>query len=112
MKKFVVLYCAPVGSMDEMKKSTTPEQTEQQNAGWKTWMNAHKDDIVDMGAPVGKNLRVTSKGVDAVRNEIGGYTIVQAESQEAAAKMFMDNPMLLMAPAYIDVLEIMPMPGM
>lgn len=109
MKKFVALYMAPVGSMDEMMKSATPEQKEQQNKSWNTWMDAHKKDISDMGAPLGKNMRVTSKGVSAVRNEISGYTIVHAETHEAAAKIFMDNPMFKMEGTFVDVLEIMPM---
>jgi hypothetical protein len=110
MKKFLALYMAPVGSMDEMMKNTTPEMKEKQNAGWKTWMESKKAMIADMGAPVGKNMRATAAGVSAVRNEVGGYSIVQAETQEEAAKMFVDNPMLKGMPtAYVEVLEIMPM---
>lgn len=109
MKKFFALYMAPVGSMDEMMKNATPEMKEQQNQAWKTWMDAHKDAWADMGGPLGKNLRVTAGGVEAVRNEVGGYSIVQAETQEEAAKMFMDNPMMAMPGAYVEVLEIVPM---
>jgi hypothetical protein len=110
MKKFLALYMAPVGSMDEMMKDTTPEMKEKQNMAWKTWMEAKKAGIADMGAPVGKNMRAKASGIEAVRNEVGGYSIVQAETQEEAAKMFMDNPMLMGMPAaYVEVLEIMPM---
>ncbi len=110
MKKFLALYMAPVGSMDEMMKNMTPEMKEQQNASWKTWMEAKKDSMAEMGAPVGKNMRARASGVEAVRNEVGGYSIVQAETQEEAAKLFMDNPMLMGMPsAYVEVLEIMPM---
>jgi hypothetical protein len=109
MKKFLALYMAPVGSMDEMMKNATAEQKEAQNAAWKAWMELRKDAMAEMGAPVGKNLRVTSAGVEAVRNEVGGYSIVQAETQEEAAKLFMDNPMMAMPGTYVEVLEIMPM---
>ena len=48
-----------------------------------------------------------------VRNEMGGYSIVQADSHEAATKMFdKDFPHLKMPGAWIEVVEIMQIPGM
>jgi hypothetical protein len=47
----------------------------------------------------------------SARNDIGGYTIVQAESAEDAAALFgSDHPHLTMPGAWIDIVEIMPMP--
>jgi hypothetical protein len=42
---------------------------------------------------------------------IGGYSIVQAESHEAAAALFANSPHLTMPGATVEVMEIMPMPG-
>jgi len=49
-----------------------------------------------------------------MKNGIGGYSVVQAESQDVAAKLFgKDHPHLQMMPgAWVEVVEIMPMPGM
>jgi hypothetical protein len=44
---------------------------------------------------------------------VGGYSILQAESHDAAAKLFgKDHPHLQMPGAWIEIVEIMPMPGM
>jgi hypothetical protein len=48
-----------------------------------------------------------------VKNNVGGYSIVQAETHEAAAKLFgKDHPHLHMPGAWVEILEIMPLPGM
>ena len=46
--------------------------------------------------------------------QVGGYSIVQAQSHDVAAKMFgKDHPHLQMMPgAWIEIVEIMPMPEM
>ncbi len=109
MAKFLALYMAPVGAMDEMMKNTTKEERDAQMQGWQKWMDDKKSSIVDMGAPVGKNKRVTSAGVEDVRNEVGGYSLIEAASHDEAAALFRDNPMLEMPGAYVEVLECMPM---
>jgi hypothetical protein len=69
--------------------------------------------LVDGGAPLGKSKRVNAKGTSETKNDVGGYSIVQAESAEAATKMFgRDHPHFQMPVAWIDVVEIMPVPGM
>ena len=106
----MAIYMAPIAKMEEMMKRSTPESRKKEMESWTTWMEGKKGSLVDMGAPLGKSKRATAAGVTDVRNEIGGYTIVQAESHEAAAKLFMDNPMLVGMPeAHVEVLEIMPM---
>ena len=77
------------------------------------WMGDHKASLVDGGAPLGKSKRVNTKGTSETKNDVGGYSIVQAESAEAATKMFgRDHPHFQMPGAWIDVVEIMPVPGM
>src|SRR5262249_41237956 len=44
--------------------------------------------IVEGGAPLGKTKRVDSNGASNTKNEIGGYSVVQAESHDAATKIF------------------------
>ncbi|MBI4094173.1 hypothetical protein HY417_04365, partial [Candidatus Kaiserbacteria bacterium] len=103
---------APVASYDKMKeqmKNMTPEQKQAGMGRWKQWMDAHKADIVDQGAPVGPSKHVTKSGVSDTRNEIGGYMIVQAENAEKAAEIFKDAPHGDIENAAVDVMEMMPM---
>ncbi len=112
MSKFFVLYLAPLSAIDQMMTNPTPEQMKAGMDAWMTWMKSHQSELVDMGAPLGKTKRVTASGVSNVRNEVTGYTIVEAESHEAAAKMLEGHPHLNVAGAYIDVLAVTPIPGM
>jgi len=113
MKKFMVLYMASGPEFEKMMKNATPEQQKKGIDAWMKWMNANKTSIVEGGAPLGKTKRVDSNGVSNTKNEIGGYSVVQAESHDAATKIFgKDHPHLQMPGAWIEIVEIMPMPGM
>jgi hypothetical protein len=75
------------------------------------WMNANKTSLVEGGAPLGKTKRVDQSGTSNTKNEIGGYSVVQAESHDAATKIFgNDHPHLQMPGAWIEIIEIMPLP--
>ena len=63
----------------------------------------------DAGAPTGKNTEVSARGAVEKSNDIGGYSILQADSKEAAAAMLKDNPHLKMPGATVDLAEIVPM---
>jgi hypothetical protein len=114
VKKFMVLYKASSADFEKMMKSSTPEQQQKGMEAWGKWMQANQKSIVDGGAPLGKTKRVDQKGVSDAKNDIGGYSVVQADSPETAAKIFSGgHPHLQMMPgAWIEVTEIMPMPGM
>src|ERR1700744_5009148 len=99
MKKFMVLYMAPSAQFEQMMKTSTPEQQKKGMDAWMKWMNANKASLVDGGGPVGKTKRVDASGAKDARNDVGGYSIVQAHSHEAAAKLFgKDHPHLQMMP--------------
>jgi hypothetical protein len=113
MKKFLVLYMAKAADFEKMMKNATSDQQKKGMEAWMKWMGDHKASLVDGGAPLGKSKRVNAKGVSDTKNDVGGYSIVQAESAEAATKMFgRDHPHFQMPGAWIDVVEIMPVPGM
>ena len=57
MKKFLVLYKAPVASFEQWMKSSTPEQQKAGMEVWMAWGKKAAASIVDMGAPLGKSLR-------------------------------------------------------
>jgi hypothetical protein len=110
MKKFLVLYRAPMSSFEQVKKAT-PEQQKAGMDAWMTWSKTAGPAIVDIGAPLGKSLRVTKVGASPSTNDLGGFSIFQAESKEALAEKLKGHPHFMMVEGFIDVVEFMPMPG-
>ena len=112
MRKFMVLYMASKAELEKMMKNSTPEQQQKGMEAWMKWMNENKTSLVDGGAPLGKTKRVDSNGASDTKNEIGGYSVVQAETHDAATKMFgKEHPHLQVPGAWIEIVEIMPVPG-
>jgi hypothetical protein len=115
MKKFLVIYLAPVSVMEEWKK-TDPEkmkvEEEKMMGEWKKWTGNHSNIFTDMGAGVGKTKRVTGEGIADTKNEIMLYAIVEAESHDAAAKTFESHPHLRVPEASIEIMEIHPLSDM
>lgn len=113
MKKYLAVFVAPIEAYDKMKaeaKKKSPEERQKEMEEWKVWMENHKDDIADPGAPVGSARRVDESGtVTNVRNTIGGYMIIKAESAEAAAEVFKDAPHFGVAGGGVEVMEMMTM---
>lgn len=103
---------APVAELDKMMASMSPENAQAGMDAWMSWNTNNQASIVDMGQPLGKNKRVTMQGASDMRNDICGYTIVQAETHDAAAALFERHPHFEIPGAYIEVLECMTIPGM
>ncbi|MBI2409699.1 hypothetical protein HYV30_01505 [Candidatus Kaiserbacteria bacterium] len=113
MEKFLVLYKARAAEMEKMMRDTTPEEREKGMGEWNTWFETHKKEVAEMGAPLGEAKRVDPSGTTDGKNEIGGYSIVQAGSLDAAAKLFSrEHPHFSMPSAWIEVIQIMPTPEM
>ena len=111
MKKFLVLYKAPLESFQEMMKAT-PEQQKAGMEVWMAWSKKAAAAIVDMGAPLGKSLRVTTSGASPTTNDLGGYSIMQGESKEALSDTMNGHPHFMTPGGFIEIVELMPMPGM
>lgn len=90
----------------------TPEQQKAGMDAWMAWSKRAAASIVDLGAPLGKSLRVTKSGASPTTNELGGYSLLQAESKEALAEVLKEHPHFMTPDGTIEVVEIMPMPGM
>src|SRR5882672_7439010 len=111
MKKFLVLYKASAAAFEQMMKAT-PEQQKAGMDGWMAWSKKSASSIVDMGAPLGKSLKVTTGGAAPTTNDLGGYSILQAESKEALAETLKGHPHFMMPDGSIEIVEVMPIPGM
>jgi hypothetical protein len=113
--RFLVTYLAPGSVIDEWKKTPAESRQaaeEKMRSDWQKWMTNHAAIFVDKGAGVGKTRRVTAQGNAGARNDIMLYAVVQAESHQAASKMFEDHPHLGIPQASIEIMEIHALPGM
>ena len=65
-------------------------------AKWKAWVGGLGDAMVDPGTPLGKSKTVSSGGVsdDGGSNPLIGYSIVKADSMDAALEMAKGCPFL------------------
>lgn len=110
MAKFFAVYRIPLATMDEWKKTAKPEemkgQMEKMMMDMQAWTAKNEKSLVERGAPLGKTKSVTSAGISDTRNDLNYYCVVEADSHEAAAKMFADNPHLQIPTSSIDVIEI------
>ncbi len=116
MKNFLAVYLGSAAGMDAWKKMDDDQRKPKEASGmqaWQAWAQANSTAIVDMGGPLGKTKRISKQGIVEVRNEMGAYTVVQAESHEAAAKLFENHPHFMIFPGdAIEVMERLPIPGM
>ena len=117
MKKFLAVYTGTAGSYDKwQQKFADPEARKAREhagmAAWGKWNDAQGKAILDMGAPLGKTKLISAAGIQDTRNNLTGYTIVQAESHEAAAKMFLEHPHFSVFPGdAVELMEILPIPS-
>jgi hypothetical protein len=109
MKKYLVVYKADPEAFAKVVAGMTPESRAESMKDWGAWMEKHKANIADMGAPVGKTKSVSKEGVTDIRNDIGGYTIVQAETHDEAAAVMQDSPHFAMMPGTVELMEILEM---
>ena len=111
MKNYLAVF---LGSPEAMKNWKPDEATMKQGMeAWSKWATDNKDRIADMGSPLGKTKKVSKGGIEDIRNEMGAWTIVKAESQEEAAKMFEGHPHFTIFPGdRVEVMECLPMPTM
>ena len=111
MKKFLVVY---LGSGEKMRNWKPDEATMKKGMeAWSKWATDNAKVIVDQGSPLGKTKRVDQNGISDIRNEMGAWTIVEAESQEEAAKLFLNHPHFTIFPGErVEIMECLPMPKM
>jgi hypothetical protein len=81
-------------------------------AAWKAWAEKHQAAIVGMGGPLGKTKKVSDRGIEDISNMLSAYTVVRAESHEAAAKMFEKHPHFTNFPGdSVEIMPVLPIPG-
>ena len=115
MKKFLAVYMGSAVARAEWDKLDESKRREREAAGmkaWGDWMVTHKGVVVEMGGPLGKTKLTSAKGVSDIKNNLVGYVVVQAESHDAAARMFINHPHFAIFPGdSVEIMECLPIPG-
>lgn len=116
MKKFMAVYIGTEAALERAhwNKLDEKKRKEREAAGFKAWMEwgaANSAVIVDPGGPLGKTKRASPEGIEDIKNVMAAYVIVQAESHEAAAKLFENHPHFTIFPGdSVEIMECLPIP--
>ena len=116
MKRFLAIYTGSPVAMSRWETFSEAERNKRQTTGiaaWHKWVEDNKSSIIEMGGPLGRTKLVSSAGISDIRNSMTGFTIIEAASQEAAAKLFLNHPHFIVFPGEgVEVMEVLPVPPM
>jgi hemolysin-activating ACP:hemolysin acyltransferase len=114
MKRFMAIYVGTPGAFEKWQKLDEETRKRSEASGMKAWMDwgtTNSAAIVDQGGPLGKTKRTSADGVTDIKNNIAGYVIVQAESHDAAARLFEKHPHFAIFPGdSVEIMECLPIP--
>jgi hypothetical protein len=115
MKKFLAVYTGTSQAMEKWKalnEGVAKEKTEKGIKAWGDWGKKYGKQIKEMGGPLGVTKKVDAKGISDINNHMSAFTVVEAESHEAAAKMFIEHPHFTIFPGDgVEIMEIKAIPG-
>jgi hypothetical protein len=79
---------------------------------WMLWAKKCGDGLIDLGAPLGNAMKVTQSGSSPGDSSVVGYSLLQAESADAAKALLDGHPHLAWnAGCEIELHECLPLPG-
>lgn len=104
MNKYLVTYHAPSSSFQQMA-SATPEQRQAGMDMWMSWAKKAGSALADMGAPLGSSVALGGTS----RHDLGGFSVLQAESVDAAKALLDGHPHLHTPGGWIEVHPFMAM---
>lgn len=101
------------GAADENDRAElTEEQQAEFMTAWAAWANTHAGSLIDPGAPLFRKKRVSARGVEDFVDAKVAYAVAEAETHDAAVRIFSDHPHLrLVAGNSIEVIECPAIPG-
>jgi len=114
MKNFMAIYTGTAvarAKWDTLSATVRKKREAEGMEAWTSWGKENAAAIVDRGGPLGKTKRVSPKGITDINNAMAAYVIVQAESHEAAAKLFENHPHFTIFPGdAVEIMECLPLP--
>lgn len=117
MKNYLAIYIgsatsAKVSQWEALDEKAREERTQAGMTAWKQWAMKNQTSVVGMGGPVGETKQIGPNGIKDMNNAVSAFTVVQAESHEAAAKLFLNHPHFAIFPGdSVEVMEVLPIPG-
>lgn len=100
-----------MGKWNALDDETKKKKEKEGMTAWMSWGERNSKSILDQGAPLGKTKRIDAGAISDIKNLMTGYTIIEAESHEAAAKMFLNHPHFAVFPGdSVEIMECLPMP--
>jgi len=116
MKKFLAVFIGTEASSakwEKLDEKTRSEREKEGLAAWHSWVEKNKKSLIDVGSPLGSTKKIGPSGISDFSNELCGFTVVLAESHEAAARLFVNHPHFTIFPGdSIEVMECLDIPGM
>lgn len=110
MKNFLGVY---MGQMDPAGERPDAATMARGITAWHKWMADNAAAVVTAGGPLGRTKKIGRNGIADIRNRMTGYIIVQADSHEAAAKLFENHPHFSIFPGdSVEVMECLPIPAL
>lgn len=115
MKRFLAVCIGSKAATDKFMQLDAATRDARQAEGmqaWGDWATKNAKSIVDNGSPLGKTKRVAPEGVEDIRNAMAAWLVVQAESHDAAVKLFENHPHFTLFPGdSVEVMECIAIPG-
>ena len=109
MPRFLAVYTKKPEELAQFRSLPKAEQNAIDAVGlkqWADWEERNAASFPDRGGMVGKTTRVTKAGIAEAVNPFCGYIVVEAETIEAAARLFENHPHFSVFPG--DGVDIMP----
>lgn len=114
MKRFLAVYTSSASAMTKWQSLSEHERQERQATGiaaWQAWVEKNKQAIIELGSPLGRTKSISATGITDIHNNLSAFTVVQAESHAAAAKLFEEHPHFMIFPGdAIELMECLPIP--
>jgi len=107
VSKFIYLYRGPATPMQDM----TDEQSAEQMEAWGKWITRLGSSLTDVGSPFGARTAVADDGTSPAPGDLNGYSIVEADSLDAAKALVDNHPFLTEGKGRfsVEVFELVPM---
>jgi hypothetical protein len=110
MAKYMVLYNSTLNASDTMAQAT-PEQMQASMQEWIAWSEEAKKQVkFEFGMPLQSVGRINTDGIENSDTLVSGYSMLEGD-KDTILELLKSHPQLKRAGASIELLEVLPMPG-
>jgi hypothetical protein len=116
MKQFLAVFLGSPNSKAgqawaALDEKTRQERTQAGKEGWGRWMQQNQKSIVFSGGPLGSTKQANPQGLSDVKNMMCAYVVIQGESHDEVAKLFLNHPHFAIFPGdSVEIMETLPIP--